>query len=71
MGYAMIYALMNLGLVVIGALSAWIRLGVQDILDRHNLTAHACTETLNFATGMTGGPAFSPRTASIERDAAV
>jgi proton-dependent oligopeptide transporter, POT family len=33
MGYAMIYALMNLGIVVIGALSAWVRPGVQAVLD--------------------------------------
>ena len=33
MGYAAIYALMNLGIVVIGALSAWVRPGVQRILD--------------------------------------
>lgn len=33
LGYAMIYALMNLGIVVVGALSAWIRPGVQAILD--------------------------------------
>ncbi len=33
MGYAMIYAIMNLALFVIGALSAWIRPGVQAILD--------------------------------------
>ena len=34
LGYAMIYALMNLGIVVIGALSAWVRPGVQAILDQ-------------------------------------
>jgi len=34
MGYAMIYAIMNLGIVVIGALSAWVRPGVQAILDQ-------------------------------------
>ena len=33
MGYAAIYAFMNLGIVVIGAFSAWVRPGVQDILD--------------------------------------
>jgi proton-dependent oligopeptide transporter, POT family len=33
MGYAMIYALMNLGIVAIGALSAWVRPGVQAVLD--------------------------------------
>ena len=34
MGYAVIYAFMNLGIVLIGALSAWVRPGVQDILDQ-------------------------------------
>ena len=33
MGYAVIYAFMNLGLVAIGALSAWVRPGVQAIID--------------------------------------
>ena len=33
MGYAVIYAFMNLGIVVIGALSAWVRPGVQAIID--------------------------------------
>lgn len=33
MGYGLIYALMNLGIVGIGTLSAWIRPGVQDRLD--------------------------------------
>lgn len=33
MGYAMIYAFMNLGIVVMGALSAWLRPAVQDLLD--------------------------------------
>lgn len=32
MGYAAIYALMNLGIVVVGALSAWVRPAVQEIL---------------------------------------
>ena len=34
LGYAMIYALMNLGIVGIGALSAWVRPGVQALLDQ-------------------------------------
>jgi hypothetical protein len=34
MGYAAIYALMNLGIVAVGTLSAWVRPGVQAILDR-------------------------------------
>lgn len=33
MGYAAIYAVMNLGIVVVGTLSAWVRPGVQKILD--------------------------------------
>jgi proton-dependent oligopeptide transporter, POT family len=33
MGYAVIYALMNLGIVLVGALSAWVRPAVQDILN--------------------------------------
>ena len=40
LGYAMIYALMNLGIVAIGALSAWVRPGVQDILDRPDSAGH-------------------------------
>jgi hypothetical protein len=39
LGYAMIYALMNLGIVVIGALSAWVRPGVQAILDHSDSAA--------------------------------
>ncbi len=31
MGYALIYAIMNLGIVGIGALSAWVRPAVQDL----------------------------------------
>jgi proton-dependent oligopeptide transporter, POT family len=38
MGYAMIYALMNLGIVVVGTLSAWIRPGVQEILQNKGRT---------------------------------
>jgi MFS family permease len=34
LGYAMIYALMNLSIVIIGALSAWVRPGVQAVLDQ-------------------------------------
>jgi MFS family permease len=33
MGYAMIYAFMNLGIVVIGTISSWIRPAVQETLD--------------------------------------
>ena len=33
MGYAVIYAFMNLGIVAVGALSAWVRPGVQAIID--------------------------------------
>ena len=41
LGYAMVYALMNLGIVVIGGLSAWIRPGVQTILDKPDSAAEA------------------------------
>ena len=40
MGYAMIYALMNLGIVAIGAVSAWVRPGVQAVLDRPTAAAN-------------------------------
>jgi len=33
MGYGLIYAIMNLGIVAIGALSSWLRPGVQALLD--------------------------------------
>ena len=39
MGYAMIYAFMNLGIVGVGAMSAWIRPAVQDIKDGHSAGA--------------------------------
>ena len=39
LGYAMIYALMNLGIVVVGALSVWIRPGVQANLDQSDSAA--------------------------------
>ena len=35
MGYAMIYAMMNAGIVAVGTLSAWIRPAVQDLKDGH------------------------------------
>lgn len=41
MGYAMIYALMNLGIVGIGAVSAWVRPGVQELLDNPGLQKSA------------------------------
>ena len=34
MGYAAIYAFANLGIIAAGALSAWVRPGVQDLLDK-------------------------------------
>ena len=37
MGYALIYAMMNLGIVVVGALSAWLRPAVQDWLDHRTV----------------------------------
>lgn len=39
MGYALIYAIMNLGIVAAGTLSAWLRPAVQDLLDGHNQAA--------------------------------
>jgi POT family proton-dependent oligopeptide transporter len=33
MGYAVIYAFMNLGIVLVGTLSAWVRPGVQKLID--------------------------------------
>ncbi len=50
MGYAMIYAFMNLGIVLIGALSAWARPGVQAILDRTS-PASAANGLLTFLAG--------------------
>jgi POT family proton-dependent oligopeptide transporter len=47
MGYGLIYALMNLGLVGMGALSSWIRPGVQDIKDAKPLH-HAGRSILEF-----------------------
>jgi hypothetical protein len=35
MGYGLIYAIMNLGIVAVGALSSWIRPAVQKIIDGH------------------------------------
>lgn len=39
MGYGLIYALMNAGIVVMGTLSAWIRPGVQSVLDARHAAA--------------------------------
>lgn len=39
MGYGLIYALMNLGIVGIAALSSWIRPGVQELVDRKSVAA--------------------------------
>lgn len=47
MGYALIYALMNLGIVGIGALSAWIRPAVQALKDGPG-TAASGSPTLDF-----------------------
>ncbi|MEI7728824.1 MAG: MFS transporter [Verrucomicrobiota bacterium] len=53
MGYAMIYAVMNLGIVGIGTLSSWIRPGVQNILDGHQpgATADPMSRSLAQVTG--------------------
>lgn len=39
MGYGLIYAIMNGGIVVIGAVSAWIRPGVQSLIDARPIVA--------------------------------
>ncbi len=41
MGYAVIYAFMNLGIVAVGTLSAWVRPGVQEIIDHSSKGAPA------------------------------
>jgi hypothetical protein len=53
MGYAMIYALMNLGIVVIGTLSAWVRPGVQAILDGRD-TAEVGKPILHWLASFSG-----------------
>jgi POT family proton-dependent oligopeptide transporter len=50
MGYGMIYALMNLGIVGIGTLSAWVRPSVQAIQDGHASGSGA----LGWLAGVTG-----------------
>jgi proton-dependent oligopeptide transporter, POT family len=58
MGYAMIYALMNLGIFLVGALSAWIRPGVQDVLNWQDVTAQTAISPLASGIGAAGGPAL-------------
>jgi proton-dependent oligopeptide transporter, POT family len=54
MGYAMIYALMNFGIFLVGALSAWIRPGVQDVLNWQNAAAQATASPLASAVATSG-----------------
>lgn len=51
MGYGLIYAIMNLGIVGIGALSAWIRPAVQDIKDGHGAAHEFGRPLLDFLGG--------------------
>ena len=51
MGYAMIYAWMNLGIVLIGALSSWVRPGVQKMLD-HASQPDSTSVVLRFLAGI-------------------
>jgi dipeptide/tripeptide permease len=53
MGYGLIYAIMNLGIVVVGTLSAWARPAVQDILDGKPLQAPG-GGFLRFLAGFSG-----------------
>src|ERR1044071_3486401 len=48
MGYGLIYALMNLGLVGIGALSSWMRPAVQNLKDGKALQDHFAGPVINF-----------------------
>ncbi len=54
MGYGLIYAFMNLGIVGIGALSAWIRPAVQDIKDGHGEMHRFGRAFLDFLAGFSG-----------------
>jgi len=51
MGYGLIYAIMNLGIVGVGALSAWIRPAVQDIKDGHGAMHQFGRPLLDFLRG--------------------
>ncbi len=53
MGYGLIYAIMNLGIVIVGTLSAWARPAVQDILDGKPLEAPG-GGFLRFLAGFSG-----------------
>ena len=54
MGYGLIYALMNLGIVVVGALSAWVRPAVQDLKDGVVGKEPAGEGFLRFLAGFSG-----------------
>lgn len=52
MGYALIYAIMNLGIVGMGALSAWLRPAVQDLKDAQLADAPAAGPVVHFLAGI-------------------
>lgn len=54
MGYALIYAIMNLGIVGIGALSAWVRPDVQKILDARKAGEPIKPSILDWLADVTG-----------------
>jgi MFS family permease len=54
MGYALIYAIMNLGLVGIGALSSWIRPAVQEIHDQKLSGQHFGEPILRWLAAVSG-----------------
>ena len=54
MGYGLIYAIMNLGIVGIGALSSWIRPAVQDLKDGRGAGNEFAKPVLDFFAGFSG-----------------
>ena len=54
MGYGLIYAIMNLGIVIMGAISAWVRPGVQAILDARKNGETAPPSMLTWLADHTG-----------------
>lgn len=54
MGYGLIYATMNLGIVVMGAISAWVRPGVQQILDARQAGQTPPSSVLTWLADRTG-----------------
>ncbi len=53
MGYGLIYAIMNLGIVGVGTLSAWLRPAVQDLKDG-KVSAATSGSAVNFFSGFSG-----------------